>query len=131
MSSIKTNINNAIASNPFKGIVDYLKTPSGKKLLISVALVFTAKKLVTIVLENKRHNQLIEKAYRKRRERDFQISKEYTPPIEIPEEVYSLVLNATAIELVQLMNDEKVTSEQVLRIYHNRAITIGLRLELI
>jgi len=70
-------------------------------------------------------------AKKKREERDAHIKEELKNLPEVPEDIQKLILDATVTELMVLLNDDKVTSEQVLLTYHRRAITIGHDLELI
>ena len=131
LSSIKNNIFTNISNWFTDGITINDTNISLKKTLGAIAAIIVLKKTTDLIYKERRHGNLMEKARQKRQERDRKIVEEFTPMVEIPEEVSHLVLNATVTELIQLLNDDKITSEQALRVYHNRAINIGLRLELI
>jgi len=70
-------------------------------------------------------------AQKKREERDSIIKEELKHLPEIPEDIQKLILDSTVTELMALLNDDRITSEQILVTYHRRAITIGRDLELI
>jgi fatty acid amide hydrolase len=109
----------------------YIPFFTTERALASIAAIFVVKKTIDIVSKLNKQEKLFRKAQQKRNERDDKMLNEFTPTLDIPNNLESMVLNASVTELMYLLNEGKVTSEMVLRIYHNRCIKIGLRLELI
>ena len=105
--------------------------PGLKKALIALIVVLVLNKTRSVVQANLLASKLHKKAQEKRRQRDAQLANEFTAPVEIAEEKKSLILNASVTELLNLLNTDQITSEEILKVYHSRAITHGLRLELI
>ena len=102
-----------------------------RRLITALIVTAVSSNVVIYLRSSLKHKRLIERAQEKKQQRDLQILNEFTPTIEIPEEVRKLVLDSTVTKLLQLLNDDSITSEQILRVYHNRAISTGLQLELI
>jgi len=102
-----------------------------KKALIALVLVLVLNKTRSAISASLYAKKLHKKAQEKRRQRDAQLANEFTAPVEIDEKKKALILNASVTELLDLLNTDQVTSEDILKVYHSRAITHGLRLELI
>jgi len=103
-----------------------------KKELAFLALGLSAlSKMVAKYKSDSLQQKYIKIAKEKREERDAQIQKELQELPQIPQDIQNLILDATVSELMILLNDDKITSEQILVTYHRRAITIGKDLELI
>lgn len=102
-----------------------------KKALMAFALVFVLNKIRLTISANLFASKLLKNAQEKRRQRDAQLASEFTASIEINEKKKSLILNASVTELLNLLNTDQTTSEEILKVYHSRAISHGLRLELI
>jgi len=102
-----------------------------KKTLFVIFVIILANKVHTKIRTNIIASRLYKKAQEKRKQRDALIATQFTPPSEISEEKRSLILSSSVTQLSQLLNDDKITSEEILRVYHSRAITFGLSLELI
>jgi len=102
-----------------------------KKALMAFVLVFVLNKIRLTISANLYASKLLKNAQEKRRQRDAQLASEFTASIEINEKKKSLILNASVTELLNLLNTDQTTSEEILKVYHSRAISHGLRLELI
>lgn len=77
------------------------------------------------------HEKLVKTAQKKRQERDNKIAEELRSLPKLPQDKEDLIVSSTVTKLMELLNDDKITSEEILIAYHRRAITIGLDLELI
>ena len=114
-----------------QGIIDILKNIDTRKALLAFLVILIIEKLRKRFKKHRVYASLQKRALEKRRQRDAQIATEFTSPTEIPEETRNVILGSSITELSALLNDDKITSEQILKVYHSRAITIGLSLELI
>lgn len=134
-TSLTRRVTIDLYNNTSKRITDFISRLipgfTTERALASIAVILIIKKIVQYIATQRRYHELLQRAKRKRKERDNQMIFEFTPIIEISEEISALVLNSTITELVQILNQGKTTSEEILRIFHNRAISIGAKLELI
>jgi len=96
-------------------------------LLASALLLFA---LYRRYKKNSAAKLLIAKALQKRRQRDALLNKPI-PQIKVSPELQQTVLNASIAELSEMLNNDKITSEEILLIYIQRVRTIGLSYELI
>jgi len=88
-------------------------------------------KMVAKYKSDQTQEKYVKIATQKREERDAIIKQELKDLPEVPEDLQKLIIDATVTELMRMLNDDEVTSEQILVTYHRRAITIGRDLELI
>jgi len=102
-----------------------------KKALIAFVIIIVLNKARSVISANLYASKLHKNAQEKRRQRDAQLANEFTAPVEVEEKKKALILNASVTELLNLLNTDKTTSEEILKVYHSRAISHGLRLELI
>ena len=109
----------------------FIRLPITKKVLIFSLAILVLKKTVNLLIVNSQHRKLMERARKKRLERDNKINEELIALPEVPQDIASLVLRSTISELIDLLNEEKITSEQILIVYYKQAFTLGLKLELI
>ena len=108
-----------LASFPHKG--------SHKFLIASVLLLFV---LYRKFKRNSAAKLLIAKAFKKRKQRDALLNKPI-PQIKVSPELQQIVLSASITQLSEMMNNDEITSEEVLLIFFQRVRTIGLSYELI
>ena len=128
---ISVNIFTDLSTRITSYIRSYIPGFTLRRASTSIAVIIAAKIIIQAVQTRILHRRFLEQAQRKRINRDNQILNGFIPTIEISEEANSIILSSTATRLMQLLNEGKITSELILKAYHNRAIRIGLRLELI
>lgn len=115
----------------FKALLKHLTDLGLLKITASLLILWGIKLTIKLLKSRSRKNYLFLLAKKVRSQRDQQIASEYTDPNTIPEEIQTLILKSSATELLSLLNQDAITSVQILQVYHSRAITLGLRYELI
>lgn len=102
------------------------------KLLVLGTLVglFIAYRLAGGIAATRKKKAMLDLARKKRVERDAILSKPL-PPININPDLKKIILESPVTKLIELLNNKKITSEQILVSYYERARTIGRDLELI
>jgi len=118
-------------SKILKYSTEYIQLSTTKKVIILTLASLVLSKTINLLKTNLLHRKLLKRAQTKRIERDNKINNDLLTLSEIPSDITSIIINSKIYELIELLNDEKITSEQILIVYYKRAITLGLRLELI
>ena len=128
------------AGSLIENVISNVTNPSSSNLSIkttslyivsTVIVISLVSSAVTLIKNKIRSNQFAKIAKKKRTERDQQIKKISLPSVNISSSLKEKVLNSDATALLEMLKAQEVTSEQILITYFQRAITIGLDLELI
>lgn len=96
------------------------------KIFASLLAAYVIKVSIEKVQANKLHNSLVNKANQKRLERDAQVLRQLASLPEVPQDITILILKSNVVDLLTLLNEDKITSEQILLVYFRRAASIGL-----
>src|SRR3712207_150090 len=107
-----------MASQLVSSVRSLFTGPKLKKAVTGIIIIWGIKLLVSAVKQNEKRKYYSKLAKKIRQERDLQISKELIDPSEIKEETRDLILNSTVTDLINLLNDDKITSEEILKVYH-------------
>lgn len=115
----------------FKDLIKHLQDIGLLRIITPLLIIWGLRLTIKFIKSRARRNYLWKLAKKARKDRDAIIATEYTDPNTIPENIQKIILDSSACELLALLNDGKITSVQILQVYHNRAITLGLKSEMI
>ena len=99
-------------------------------LCATLAAVLCAAQLKKRITSSRRVAYLFGLARKKIQQRDEVFSRPL-PAIGLPSETKELILSSSVIQLTSLLNQQKITSEQILVTYYERTRSIGRELELV
>ena len=96
-----------------------------------VAIPYVISRIIKYLKNKQISSRLFLKARQKREERDKKLEDFTFPTSTLSPQIEEIILNASASDLLHMLNDDKVASEQILITYATRAWKFGLSLELI
>ena len=109
--------------------ISFLSYISFSKILIAIISIILIHRFTKFLLAESKRKKLLAIAQKKRNLRDTKIKENIH--IDIPQQTTEIILNSDVTNLVKLLNQKTITSEQILLTYYKRAVTIGLDYELI
>ena len=107
----------------------FLKKSSAKYWVLPA--IFVLFRMTKLARSYRLSKKMLEIGKKKRTMRDIEIARTKVPKLDIDPELKDRIIKADVTELLELLSQEVVTSEQVLITFYERAITIGRDLELI
>jgi len=99
--------------------------------MITIIVVYLISSVFSWLRKKSKASYYSKLAQKKRTQRDQYLKQLKLPSINISASLKDEILNSDSVALIEMLKSQKVTSEQILVTYFERACTIGLDLELL